>query len=77
MAFSPTLLSDTVGSLGSLSQTISTTVGQNYRLSYDFLSDGQFPNEFQVLQHFRLSRGTLLKNLVSLQQNFQPLECTS
>ena len=39
----------TVGSLGSLSQTISTAVGQNYRLSYDFLSDGQFPNEFQVL----------------------------
>ena len=37
-----------VGSLGFISQTVATTAGQNYQLSYQLYSDGQTPNEFQV-----------------------------
>ena len=37
-----------VGSLGFISQTVSTSLGQNYTLSYDFFSDGSTPNQFQV-----------------------------
>lgn len=38
-----------VGSLGSISQSFSDTVGQLYTLSYFYASDGGMPNEFQVL----------------------------
>jgi hypothetical protein len=31
-----------------ISQTVSTNVGQNYSLSYDFHSEGNTPNRFQV-----------------------------
>jgi hypothetical protein len=37
-----------VGGLGSLSQILTTVVGETYTLSYDFLSDGGTPNQFQV-----------------------------
>ena len=37
-----------VGQLGFISQAISTSAGQNYTLSYDFLSQGGLPNRFQV-----------------------------
>jgi hypothetical protein len=38
----------TTGSLGSLSQILTTVVGETYTLSYDFFSDGGIPNQFQV-----------------------------
>ncbi len=38
-----------VGSLGFLSQTLTTTVGQAYELSYFLFSDGATPNVFQTL----------------------------
>ena len=38
----------TVGSLGYLSQTIATTPGAQYTLSWWLKSDGQTPNEFQA-----------------------------
>ncbi|OUL26172.1 PEP-CTERM sorting domain-containing protein [Nostoc sp. 106C] len=38
-----------VGSLGFLSQFISTTVGQAYQLSYFLKSDGYTPNQFQTI----------------------------
>jgi hypothetical protein len=41
-------LFELVGSLGFISQTFSTVVGQNYSLSYDLASDGFQPNQFQV-----------------------------
>jgi hypothetical protein len=37
-----------VGSIGFFSQTLNTMAGQDYTLSYDFLSDGELPNVFQV-----------------------------
>jgi hypothetical protein len=37
-----------VGSLGFLSQTLATTPGQRYDLSFFLASDGQTPNQFQV-----------------------------
>jgi hypothetical protein len=37
-----------IGSLTFISQTLATTAGQTYQLSYDFASDGFFPNRFQV-----------------------------
>lgn len=37
-----------VGSLGFISQTIATTAGENYQLSYQLYSDNKTPNEFQV-----------------------------
>ena len=36
------------GSLGYLSQTLATTVGTRYELTFYLASDGQTPNEFQV-----------------------------
>ena len=38
----------TVGPLGSISQTLSTTAGQSYTLDYWFASDGGTPNQFRV-----------------------------
>jgi hypothetical protein len=38
-----------VGSLGTVSQTVATSAGQNYDLSYWFASDGYGPNYFDVL----------------------------
>lgn len=38
-----------IGTLGYLSQTITTTPGQDYDLSFWLLSDGGTPNEFTVL----------------------------
>jgi Carbohydrate binding domain len=38
----------TTGSLGSLSQILTTVVGETYTLSYDFFSEGSTPNQFQV-----------------------------
>jgi hypothetical protein len=38
----------TVGGLGTLSQILTTVVGETYTLSYDFFSDGEIPNQFQV-----------------------------
>jgi hypothetical protein len=38
----------TVGGLGTLSQILTTVVGETYTLSYDFFSDGGIPNQFQV-----------------------------
>ncbi len=38
----------TVGSLGTLSQTLNTVAGQTYTLSYFMASDGGTPNEFRV-----------------------------
>lgn len=37
-----------VGSIGSMSQTIATTVGQSYTLSWWLGSDGDFENEFSA-----------------------------
>jgi hypothetical protein len=37
-----------IGSIGFFSQTLNTMSGQDYTLSYDFLSDGELPNVFQV-----------------------------
>ncbi|BAY13632.1 PEP-CTERM sorting domain-containing protein [Calothrix sp. NIES-2098] len=37
-----------VGSLGFLSQLISTTIGQSYQLSYFLKSDGRITNQFQT-----------------------------
>src|SRR5438034_4094428 len=37
-----------VGALGTISQTLSTTTGQTYTLDYWFASDGGTPNEFRV-----------------------------
>jgi hypothetical protein len=39
----------TVGTLGTVTQTLSTAAGQNYDLSYWFASDGYGPNYFDVL----------------------------
>jgi hypothetical protein len=36
------------GSLGYLSQTLATTAGTTYQLTFFLASDGQVPNEFQV-----------------------------
>ena len=36
------------GSLGFLSQTLATTAGTSYELSFFLASDGQLPSEFQV-----------------------------
>jgi hypothetical protein len=38
-----------IGSLGYLSQTLSTIAGQSYQLSYYLFSDGGLPNAFQTL----------------------------
>jgi hypothetical protein len=38
----------TVGTLGTLSQTVNTTPGATYTLSYFMASDGGMPNEFKV-----------------------------
>ncbi len=38
-----------VGTLGTVSQTVSTSAGQSYDLSYWFASDGYGPNYFDVL----------------------------
>jgi hypothetical protein len=37
-----------VGSLGFLSQSLNTTIGQAYKLSYFLKSDGATPNQFQT-----------------------------
>jgi len=39
----------TVGSLGYVRQDIATTVGQKYRFSFEFGSDGDASNRFQAL----------------------------
>jgi hypothetical protein len=37
-----------IGSLGYLSQSVSTIVGQSYQLSYFLSNDGRTPNQFEV-----------------------------